>query len=53
MVEDPDAVETRVLSELGARDDLIPRELVLRHIQAESHAPTSLGSNRRSLPLVR
>ncbi len=37
VVEDPDAVEAYVLGEPSPRDDLIPRQLVLRDVQTECH----------------
>ena len=44
VVEEPDAIESRILGEPSARNDLFPCELMLRHVQTESHViPSSVA----------
>ena len=47
VVEDPDAVEAGVLGERRARDELVPRELVLRDVEPPAHRTLRRLARRR------
>src|SRR6185503_20787199 len=53
VIEDPDAFEAGVLGEPSARNDLVPRELMLRDVQAEPHAVPSRSTNRTIADVAR